>query len=89
MPETLRRLNFIFFDDPERFDANADKLAEALQTNIGWIKTAHILDAGTGEKLKILNGHDDPVHFAAFSPDSRRIVTASADKTARLPSRPT
>jgi hypothetical protein len=38
VPERLRRLNFIFFDDPERFEANADALAEALQTDIGWIR---------------------------------------------------
>ena len=38
VPETLRRLNFIFFDDPERFDASADSLAEALRTDIGWVR---------------------------------------------------
>ena len=37
-PEALRRLNFIFFDDPARFEASADQLAEALQTDIGWIR---------------------------------------------------
>jgi hypothetical protein len=37
-PEALRRLNFIFFDDPERFEASADRLAEALGTDIGWIR---------------------------------------------------
>ena len=37
-PEALRRLNFIFFDDPVRFEASADRLAEALQTDIGWIR---------------------------------------------------
>jgi tetratricopeptide (TPR) repeat protein len=37
-PEALRRLNFIFFDDPARFEASADRLAEALQTDIGWIR---------------------------------------------------
>jgi hypothetical protein len=37
-PEALRRLNFIFFDDPERFEAAADQLVEALQTDIGWIR---------------------------------------------------
>ena len=37
-PEALRRLNFIFFDDPQRFEASTDKLAEALQTDIGWIR---------------------------------------------------
>jgi len=30
-----------------------------------------------------LSGHEDSVKYAAFSPDGSRIVTASADKTAR------
>jgi formylglycine-generating enzyme required for sulfatase activity len=38
VPEMLRRLNFIFFDDPSLFEASADKLAEALQTDIVWIR---------------------------------------------------
>ena len=38
VPEALRRLNFIFFDDPDRFEGSADQLAEALQTDIGWIR---------------------------------------------------
>jgi WD40 repeat protein len=29
-------------------------------------------------------GHEDWVNSAAFSPDGKRVVTASADKTARL-----
>jgi hypothetical protein len=37
-PESLRRLNFIFFDDPARFEASANQLAEALRTDIGWIR---------------------------------------------------
>jgi WD40 repeat protein len=38
VPDALRRLNFIFFDDPEQFEASADRLAEALQTDIAWIR---------------------------------------------------
>jgi hypothetical protein len=38
VPEALRRLNFIFFDDPARFEASADTLAEALNTDIGWVR---------------------------------------------------
>lgn len=38
VPEALRRLNFIFFDDPERFDQGADRLVEALGTDIGWVR---------------------------------------------------
>jgi tetratricopeptide (TPR) repeat protein len=37
-PEELRRLNFVFFDDPAKFEASVDKLTEALQTDIGWIR---------------------------------------------------
>ena len=36
-PEALRRLNFIFFDDPDRFAASVYQLAEVLQTDIAWI----------------------------------------------------
>src|ERR1700761_658580 len=38
VPEALRRLNFIFCDDPARFEAVFDQLAEALRTDIGWIR---------------------------------------------------
>ena len=35
-------------------------------------------------ELVVLSGHGDFVNFAAYSPDSTRIVTASSDKTARI-----
>jgi hypothetical protein len=38
VPEALRRLNFIFFDDPDKFDASLVRLADALRTDIGWIR---------------------------------------------------
>ena len=38
VPEALQRLNFIFFDDPSLFDASADKLVDALQTDISWVR---------------------------------------------------
>ena len=38
VPEPLRRLNFIFFDDPARFEASSDSLVDALQTDIDWIR---------------------------------------------------
>ena len=37
-PEPLRNLNFVFFDDPSQFDASVGRLAEALQTDIAWIR---------------------------------------------------
>jgi WD40 repeat protein len=43
-----------------------------------------IVDAKTGTLLRTLLGHDGPIHDLAFSPDNSRIVTASADGTARI-----
>jgi WD domain, G-beta repeat len=56
-------------------------------------RTARIWDAASGVPLAVLSGHgeglpsDDEggnVRSAAFSPDGRRIVTASNDKSARI-----
>jgi TIR domain len=38
VPEALSKLNFVFFDDEGRFEQSADRLAEALNTDIGWIR---------------------------------------------------
>ena len=48
LPEALRRLNFIYFDNPERFDASADALASALETDINWIRQH--TEYGQGER---------------------------------------
>jgi hypothetical protein len=47
-------------------------------------KTASIWDAETGAEIAVLKGHEDEVTSAAFTPDGKRIVTASGDGTARL-----
>jgi len=38
IPEPLAKLNFIFFDDEMQFEQRVDQLAEALRTDIGWIR---------------------------------------------------
>ena len=38
VPEALAKLNFIFFDDAAQFEQSADQLAEALNTDIAWIR---------------------------------------------------
>jgi WD40 repeat protein len=44
-------------------------------------RTAHLWDYSTGKQVE-LNGHSDEVTQGRFSPDGRRIVTVSRDKTA-------
>jgi formylglycine-generating enzyme required for sulfatase activity len=38
VPEALRSLHYIFFDDSSRFDADADHLAAVLQVDLDWIR---------------------------------------------------
>jgi tetratricopeptide (TPR) repeat protein len=38
LPPALAKLNFIFFDDDARFEASTDRLAEAINTDIDWIR---------------------------------------------------
>jgi WD40 repeat protein len=53
-----------------------------------WIVTSgervQLWDAETGEEVGELYGHRDQVRNAHFSPDSRRVVTASYDGVARI-----
>lgn len=50
----------------------------------GTDNTARIWDAGNGDQLAVLDGHQDWVNSAAFSSDGKLVVTASLDKTIRL-----
>ena len=88
VPEGLRRLNFIFFDDPEAFDASADRLAEALQTDIAWIRrhtefgdTAHRwLEAGRpGGMLLRPPVLDQAEAWLAFRPGGAPAPTAETE----------
>jgi WD domain, G-beta repeat len=46
--------------------------------------TARLWEADSGELLATFRGQTDDVLSAVFSPDGRRVLTASKDKTARL-----
>lgn len=47
-------------------------------------RVVRLYDVESGREFKTLRGHTDHVVVATFSPDSRRVLTASSDKTARL-----
>jgi WD40 repeat protein len=47
-------------------------------------RVVRIWDPATGKELRVLKGHAGHVASARFSPDGRRVVTASWDKTARI-----
>jgi WD40 repeat protein len=44
----------------------------------------HLWDVLTGQAVGLLRGHTSDVYVARFSPAGQRIITASADKTARI-----
>jgi len=47
-------------------------------------KTVVLLDARTHEAVAVFHGHDQNVHSATFSPDSRLLASCSRDQTVRL-----
>ena len=51
----------------------------------GQDKLARVWDSATGEALAILEGHEDSVDSAVFSPDGKLVLTRSfRDKTAKI-----
>ncbi len=61
----------IFSDDGSRILVRSDR-------------DATLWDARTGRKIAALKGHGGWVESATFSPDGRRVITASQDSTARI-----
>jgi WD40 repeat protein/serine/threonine protein kinase len=47
-------------------------------------KTVKLFDTASGQQVLTLQGHTSHVYSVAFSPDGKRLVTASVDKTVKL-----
>jgi TPR repeat protein len=58
----------------------ADRLADYVDADLLVV----VCRVEAGEALALLQGHGASVRYAAFSPDGQRVLTASADKTARV-----
>ena len=46
--------------------------------------TARAWDLNTGQMLLVFKGHDADIRAVAITPDGKRLVTTSVDKTARV-----
>jgi len=71
--------------DPNASEARALAFSadsKRLITRLG--KTARVWNGTDGKLVAELHGHDNGRTVAAFSPDGRRVVTASIDKTVRV-----
>jgi WD40 repeat protein len=62
-----------------RFSPNGEKLV-----SVGSDKVGFVYDSKTGDKIGELVGHEGGVLSCCWSPDSSKILTASADKTCKI-----
>jgi WD40 repeat protein len=85
IPASLARLNFVFFDEPALFEQRVDQLAEALNTDISWIRNH--TDIGEQARRWDIAGRPGPHGLLLRSPvleDAERWI-ASRPEGAPLP----
>ncbi len=56
----------------------------SLHLGLGNDKTVKLWNAENGKLVDSLVGHKEAVHFIQFSPDGKKIITASDDRTAKI-----
>ncbi len=76
--------NFAVFSSDGRRIATAFSTVEGHPSPPNPDRAVNIWDTQTGKLVAILQGHQDYVISAAFSPDGSRLITASNDHTARI-----
>jgi hypothetical protein len=79
---TIRAL--AFNPDGRRLASAADDGIFSFVRGDGYKGTVKVWDTKAGKKLFILSGHTGIVHGVAYSPDGRRLASASADQTVKV-----
>jgi tetratricopeptide (TPR) repeat protein len=84
VPGALGCLQFIFFDDPSRFDASVDQLTDALFVNLEWIgkHTEYVQaalrwdqSARSGGRLLVRTSLNEALHWIATRPHDAPLPT--------------
>jgi protein-tyrosine phosphatase len=84
LPQCVRILVAVFAAGRTVYLHCTEGLGRSPTVAIGYLHWSLGWDAESGKELLTLRGHSDPVAGVAFSPDGKRLATASADGTVQV-----